>query len=128
MEIIKPTGLEELIKKSGKGDGFNVGEKGCHLSVGQKHLVALARAIASDPAVIIFDEPTTGLDMSLEKKLLTHLNMSIDKDKTLIVITHRLAALELVDRILVINEGKVVADGRKDVIINALKTPSKVVS
>ncbi len=65
--------------------------------------------------------------MSLEKKLLTHLNTSIDKDKTLIVITHRLAALELVDRILVINEGKVVADGRKDVIINALKTPSKVV-
>ena len=127
MEIIKLTGLEELIKKLGKGDGLNVGEKGCHLSVGQKHLVALARAIANDPAVIIFDEPTTGLDMTLEKKLLTHLSTSIEKDKTLIVITHRLAALELVDRILVINEGKVVADGRKDIVINALRTPSKVV-
>lgn len=126
MEVIKLIGLEELIKKSGKGDGFNVGEKGCHLSVGQKHLVALARAIVNNPAVVIFDEPTTGLDMTLEKKLLTHLNTSIEKDKTLIVITHRLAALELVDRILVINEGKIVADGRKDVIINALKTPAKV--
>lgn len=123
MEVMKLTGLEELIKKLGKGDGFNVGEKGCNLSVGQKHLVALARAITNDPAVIIFDEPTTGLDMALEKRLLRHLSTSIEKDKTLIVITHRLAALELVDRILVISEGKVVADGRKDVIINALKSP-----
>lgn len=68
MEVIELTGLQELVKKSGKGDALEVGERGENLSVGQRHLVGLARAIVGDPGILIFDEPTTGLDIGLEKK------------------------------------------------------------
>jgi ATP-binding cassette subfamily B protein/ATP-binding cassette subfamily C protein LapB len=120
MEVIKKTGLEPLIKKSGQGDGLQVGENGGNLSVGQRHLVALARAIINDPAILILDEPTTGLDIGLEKALVAQMN-DIVEDKTMIVITHRLTALDLVDRVIVLNEGKIVADGPKDKVIAALQ-------
>jgi ATP-binding cassette subfamily B protein/ATP-binding cassette subfamily C protein LapB len=122
MELIVLSGLEELVKKSAQGDGIVVGERGANLSVGQKHLVGLARAIVNDPSILILDEPTTGLDVGLEKKLMNNLK-NIIEDKTLILITHRFAALELVNRVIVINNGKIVADGPRDVILNALRTP-----
>ncbi|AXX87332.1 type I secretion system permease/ATPase [Malaciobacter marinus] len=119
MQLIKIIGLEELVKKSGQGDGLQVGERGSNLSVGQRHLVALARAILNNPPILVLDEPTTGLDVGLEKSLVNHVN-KIAQDKTLIVITHRFAALEMVDRVIVLNNGKIVADGPKDKILNAL--------
>lgn len=120
MEVIKMTGLENLIKKSGQGDGLQVGENGSNLSVGQRHLVAMARAVVNDPAILILDEPTTGLDIGLEKLLVGKMN-NIVKDKTLIVITHRFTALDLVDRVIVLSEGKIVADGPKDKVLSALQ-------
>ncbi|PNV82665.1 MAG: hypothetical protein C0627_09035 [Sulfurimonas sp.] len=122
MELIVLSGLEELVKKSAQGDGVVVGERGVNLSVGQKHLVGLARAIVNDPSILILDEPTTGLDVGLEKKLMNNLKKIIE-EKTLILITHRFAALELVNRVIVINNGKIVADGTRDVILSALRTP-----
>jgi len=97
-----------------------VGEGGCKLSVGQRHLVALARAIVTNPSILILDEPTTGLDIGLEKTLVTKLK-EIVEDKTLIVITHRFTALDLVDRVIVLSEGKIVADGPKEKVLNALR-------
>lgn len=120
MELIKITGLEDLVKKSGQGDGLQVGERGCNLSAGQRHLVALARALLNDPSILLLDEPTTGLDVGLEKSLILHLKQILD-NKTLIVITHRFAALELVDRVIVLNQGKVVADGPKNAVLAALQ-------
>ena len=120
MALIKLTGLDELVKKTGQGDGLQVGERGSNLSVGQRHLVALARSILNDPPIVILDEPTTGLDVGLEKTLIKHVK-EILKDKTLIVITHRFAALELVDRVIVLNNGKIVADGPKDKVLSALQ-------
>ena len=120
MALIKLTGLEDLVKKSGQGDGLQVGERGSNLSVGQRHLVALARAILNDPPIMVLDEPTTGLDVGLEKTLITHVK-DVLKEKTLIVITHRFAALELVDRVIVLNNGKIVADGPKDKVLAALQ-------
>ncbi|MGB7402002.1 MAG: type I secretion system permease/ATPase [Arcobacter sp.] len=122
MELIKLTGLEDLVKKSGQGDGIPVGERGSNLSTGQRHLVGLARAIANDPSILILDEPTTGLDVGLEKKLMINLK-NIVEDKTLILITHRFAALELVDKIIVINDGKIVANGPRDAVLQALRNP-----
>ncbi|MCJ8326390.1 MAG: type I secretion system permease/ATPase [Campylobacterales bacterium] len=118
-QVIKLTGLEDLVKKSGQGDSLQVGERGSNLSVGQRHLVALARAILNDPSIVILDEPTTGLDVGLEKTLITHMKQIL-KNKTLIVITHRFAALELVDRVIVLNNGKIVADGPRDSVLAAL--------
>ncbi len=120
MQLIKITGLEDLVKKSGQGDGLQVGERGCNLSVGQRHLVALARALLNNPSILLLDEPTTGLDVGLEKSLIQHMKQVLD-DKTLIVITHRFAALELVDRVIVLNQGKVVADGPKNAVLAALQ-------
>ena len=120
MQLIKITGLEDLVKKSGQGDGLQVGERGCNLSVGQRHLVALARALLNNPPILLLDEPTTGLDVGLEKSLITHMKQVLD-NKTLIVITHRFAALDLVDRVIVLNQGKVVADGPKNAVLAALQ-------
>ncbi len=119
VRILKETGLDVLVRKNGSADMLNVGERGMHLSVGQRHLVALARALMSDASVMILDEPTTGLDVGLEKKLVSHLDTTL-KEKTLIVITHRFAALELVDRVIVLNDGKIVADGKKHEILAML--------
>ena len=120
VKLIELTGLSDLIKKSGQGDSLNVGENGDNLSVGQKHLVALARALVHDPSILILDEPTTGLDVGLERTVVQRLN-EIVKDKTLLVITHRFAALDLVDRVIVIEDGKVVADGEKNKILAMLQ-------
>ena len=123
MQVIELTGLGDLVKKSGQGAALQVGEGGSNLSVGQRHLVALSRAILQDPSIIILDEPTTGLDVGLEKTLITHMKKILEK-KTLIVITHRFAALELVDRVIVLNNGKIVADGPRDSVLMALQKKS----
>ena len=125
LEIITFVGLDDLIKKSSKGDALQVGERGANLSVGQRHLVSLARAIATQPSMLILDEPTSGLDIGLEKKIIDKLKSGLGTDKTLLVITHRLAALELVDRILVVNEGRIVADGPRDKVLETLITPHR---
>ena len=123
--LIKLTGLEELIKKGGVGDTLQVGENGDNLSTGQKHLVALARALVNDPTILILDEPTTGLDIGLENAVIERLK-PIVKDKTLLLITHRFSALKLVDRVIVINDGKIVADGPTQTILAKLQgTPSE---
>jgi len=120
MEVVKMTGLENLIKKSGQGDGLQVGEGGTNLSVGQRHLVAMARAVVNDPSILILDEPTTGLDIGLEKALVNKMKKIVE-EKTLIVITHRFTALDLVDRVIVLSDGKIVADGPKDKVLSALQ-------
>ena len=125
MELISITGLEELVKKSGKGDGLQVGERGSNLSTGQRQLVAMARAILNDPSMLILDEPTSGLDVGLEKTLINQLKSVIATDKTVIVITHRFSALDLVDRVIVLSQGKIVADGPKQKILAALSGNNK---
>ncbi|WP_067177903.1 ATP-binding cassette domain-containing protein [Sulfurospirillum sp. UCH001] len=120
IKLLKMTGLDELVKRSGEGENFQVGENGNRLSVGQRHLVGLARALINDPSIVILDEPTTGMDIGLEKEMVDHLKPML-RTKTLLVITHRFAALELVDRVIVVNNGRLVADGPKDEILRQLQ-------
>ncbi len=120
-QLLEKTGLMDLVKRSSDSHSLDVGERGENLSVGQRHLVGLARALLNKSPILILDEPTTGLDVGLEKRLVEHLNSSIDK-KTLIVITHRFAALELVDRVILIDKGKIIADGKKEDVLKLLSS------
>ena len=100
-------------------------ERARNLSVGQRHLVALARVLLNNSSTVVLDEPTTGLDIGLESSLVKHLKEALE-DKTLLVISHRFAALELVDRVILIDKGRVVADGKKEEIMAMLQPKKEV--
>jgi ATP-binding cassette subfamily C protein LapB len=81
----------------------------------------MARALLLDPPILLFDEPTSSMDSSSESKLRKRLE-EIVKGKTLIIITHRASLLDLVERIVVVDNGVVVADGTKQRVLDDLKS------
>jgi ATP-binding cassette subfamily C protein LapB len=97
-----------------------VGERGESLSGGQRQAVAIARAAINDPPILMMDEPTGSMDHSSEEEIKQQLR-TFAAGKTLIVVTHRTSLLDLVDRIIVIDAGKVVADGPKAQVVEALR-------
>ena len=88
-----------------------IGERGVKLSVGQKQRVAIARVLLKDPAVVIFDEATSNIDTETEVKIREALEV-LTQGRTTIVIAHRLSTLQQVDRILVLNRGELIEDGK----------------
>ncbi len=113
------SGLDIFIAQTGQGFETNVGEHGRNLSGGQKQSIALARALIHDPKVIIFDEPTNGMDHALEKRVMGQLSEYLS-DKTFIMITHRTSLLPLVDRLVLLNKGVITADGTREEIMKKL--------
>jgi len=109
-EALKLSGFESILKKFPNGLSFVVSEGGRELSGGQKQILALARAFISKPNVIILDEPTSAMDPKHENLFVRNLG-NFTKDKTFIVVTHRKPILSIVDRILVIEDGKIILDG-----------------
>ena len=87
-----------------------------NLSGGQRQMVALARAIATTPNVLLLDEPTTGIDQMTENKIIERL-VAFAATRTLVVATHSPVLLKQMDRIIVINDGKIVADGPRAQIL-----------
>jgi ATP-binding cassette subfamily C protein LapB len=114
------TGVNEFVKKHSMGFDMEVGELGRGLSGGQRQCVALARAMVLDPPVLVLDEPTSNMDNRTEVLLRDHLSKVI-KNKTIVLITHRASLLEMVDRLIVIDNGTVIADGPKASVLEALK-------
>jgi ATP-binding cassette, subfamily C, bacterial LapB len=96
-----------------------VGEMGQLLSGGQRQLVALARALVTKPQILLMDEPTSSMDAQSELAFLRQLRDAAG-NCTLVVVTHRPAALELVQRIVVVDSGRVVMDGPRDQVLAAL--------
>ena len=88
-----------------------IGERGVKLSVGQKQRVAIARVLLKDPAVVIFDEATSNIDTETEVKIREALEV-LTQGRTTLVIAHRLSTLQQVDRILVLNRGELIEDGK----------------
>ena len=115
--------LFELINSHPDGFDLQVGEQGRQLSGGQRQAVGIARALINDPPILVLDEPTSALDHNSEAKIIENLSHS-SANKTLIVVTHRMSLLKLVDRIIVLDNGKVVADGPKDHVLNSLSDSS----
>ena len=114
-------GVEEFVRRNPKGFDMPVGERGQSLSGGQRQSVALARLLISEPQVIYLDEPSSAMDLASEKILIEQLRRSIKPDQTVIVSTHRYSLLDLVDRLIVLNDGKIAADGPKDQVMEALR-------
>jgi ATP-binding cassette subfamily C protein LapB len=120
MRAAEIAGVNEFIKKQPLGFDMEVGEFGRGLSGGQRQCVAIARALLLDPPVLVLDEPTSNMDSRTELRLKNNLT-SITKGKTIILITHRTSLLEMVDRIIVIDNGNIVADGPKASVLDALQ-------
>ncbi|MDC0136511.1 ATP-binding cassette domain-containing protein [Sulfitobacter sp.] len=113
---LRLSGFETILKKFPNGLSFTVSEGGRELSGGQRQILALARAFISNPNVIILDEPTSAMDPRHENLFVKNLG-NFTKDKTFIVVTHRKPILSIVDRILVIEEGKVILDGPSNEVL-----------
>jgi ATP-binding cassette, subfamily C, bacterial LapB len=118
-EVATLTGLDRLVSSHPQGWELPVGEGGSLLSGGQRQLVALARCLVTRPRILLMDEPTSSMDAQSEVAFLRQLRQAA-QDCTLIVVTHRPAVLELVSRIAVIDNGKLVMDGPKDQVLAAL--------
>ncbi|SMB21235.1 Toxin secretion ABC transporter permease and ATP-binding protein [Sterolibacterium denitrificans] len=113
-------GLLDMVNSHPRGFDMIIGERGESLSGGQRQSVAIARAFVNSPPILLLDEPTGSMDFSTEESVKSRLREHA-KDRTMIVITHRTSLLDLVDRLIVIDRGKIVADGPKANVIEALK-------
>ncbi len=120
LRAAEAAGVAGFVSKSPKGFDMPVEEQGRNLSGGQRQSIAIARAILLDPPVVVMDEPTSSMDNKSEASLINNLTSSL-LGKTTIIITHRASLLTIVDRIIVINNDTVVADGTKQRIMEALK-------
>jgi len=116
---IELSGLNSFLNTIPGGLEYTLSDKGKSLSRGQMQSIALARAIVGNPEVLLLDEPTASLDINSEKDLLENLNLG--QFKTIIVVTHRMSMLDLVDRIIVLANGSVVLDGEKDEVLRKLR-------
>jgi ATP-binding cassette, subfamily C, bacterial LapB len=114
-------GIADFINTHPNGFDMSIGERGETLSGGQRQGVGIARAMINNPSIILLDEPTSAMDHSGEDLVKARLKESTI-GKTMMVITHRSSLFDLVDRIIVIDNGKVVADGAKAQVIEALRT------
>ena len=124
-EIAKQCGLAKVVNSHGNGFEQQVGEGGKQLSGGQRQSVSLARALIYNPAIFIMDEPTSAMDSANEAMMKETIREAI-KEKTFILNTHRTTLLDLVDRVIVIENGKIIADGKKEDVLPQFKpVPSK---
>lgn len=120
LEVIKICGLIDFVNAHPLGLDMPVGEHGNLLSGGQRQSVSIARALIRDPVILLMDEPTGSMDHVSEEAFKTSIH-NYAKNKTLLVVTHRTSLLSLVDRIIVIDAGKIMADGPKAQVVEALR-------
>jgi ATP-binding cassette subfamily C protein LapB len=103
-------GLTDYVNRHPEGFDMVIGERGESLSGGQRQGVAIARAVLLDPPVLLLDEPTSAMDFSSEHQFKERLRL-YSKHKTVIIVTHRMSLMECADRLIVLDDGKIVADG-----------------
>ncbi len=119
-EVGKITGLNEFIATHPQGYGLMVGPRGERLSGGERQAVCLARTLIDDAPILLLDEPTSAMDNSLEAHFVRACRGEV-VDKTLVLTTHRTHLLKLVDRVIWLDKGKVIADGPRDKVLSSLK-------
>lgn len=115
-------GVGDFVDRHPDGYGMRLRERGEGLSGGQRQAISIARALLPRPPILLMDEPTSAMDAASEQGLLKRLRPEI-ADRTLILMTHRAALLDLVDRVIVLDQGRVTADGPKATVLKGLATP-----
>ena len=113
-------GVKEFADRHPEGMDMQVGERGSSLSGGQRQSVALARAMLMDAPIMLLDEPCSSMDNTTETRLRENLRQYC-QSRTLILVTHKASMLELIDRLIVMDQGRVVADGPKEQVFAALR-------
>ncbi|TQV75950.1 ATP-binding cassette domain-containing protein [Exilibacterium tricleocarpae] len=124
LQAARKTGLfDALLARHPQGLYRPIYEGGTGLSGGQKQLLNLTRALLRDSSIWLLDEPTASMDQELESKVIATLKSSIADHHTLVLVTHKVELLDLVGRLIVIANHKVVLDGPKDVVLKKLSSP-----
>jgi ATP-binding cassette subfamily C protein LapB len=113
-------GVTDFVSKHPSGFDIQVGERGENLSGGQRQSIAVARALLRNSPILILDEPSNAMDNATEELFKTRFESWV-KDKTMVLVTHRASLLSLVDRVIVMDSGRIIADGPKERVLEALK-------
>jgi len=114
-------GLTQFVNRHPKGFDMLIGERGESLSGGQRQEVAIARAVLMDPPVLLLDEPTSAMDFSTEHGFKERLKR-FAAHKTVVIVTHRSSLIDLANRIIVVDDGRIVADGPREQVVEALQS------
>lgn len=117
------TGLDAVIQKHPLGLEAEIAEGGKGLSGGQRQLVGLTRLLLMRPRLMLLDEPTASMDAQLENKVMHHLFQELAPDAALVVVTHKPALLSHVNRIVVLDQGRIALDGPRDMVLARLRGP-----
>ncbi|MEO8013470.1 MAG: type I secretion system permease/ATPase [Polaromonas sp.] len=121
IEAARCAGMHDMILRFSKGYDTPIGEAGGLLSGGQRQRIGLARAVYGEPALIVLDEPNANLDEAGEAALLRTVQTLKAKGKTVILITHRPGAIAVADRLMILRDGEIFADGPKETVLATLK-------
>jgi ATP-binding cassette subfamily C protein LapB len=113
------SGLLDIVNRHPKGFDMPVGERGEALSGGQRQTVALARALITDPPILVLDEPTQAMDHSAEERLKAQMQAEL-AGRTIIIVTHRESLLSAIDTLAVMDGGRLVAFGPRDMVLKAI--------
>jgi ATP-binding cassette subfamily C protein LapB len=113
LNIAKVSGVDDFASSHPQGYDMELGERGEGLSGGQRQSINLARALLHNPNILILDEPTSSMDTATEKTVISRLK-NWAEDRTVVMVTHRNTLLELADRVLVMDQGTIVADTTPD--------------
>ncbi|MDP3619270.1 MAG: type I secretion system permease/ATPase [Ramlibacter sp.] len=124
IEAARCAGLHEMILRFPKGYDTPIGEAGGLLSGGQRQRIGLARAVYGNPALIVLDEPNANLDDAGEAALVRTLRQLKEQGKTVFLITHRTGAVAVADRVILLKDGQIVADGPRESVLAALRPPA----
>jgi ATP-binding cassette subfamily C protein LapB len=122
VDAVRRSGADHFLSRDAAGFDQPVGERGALLSGGQRSFLVLARALVSPCKLLYLDEPTGAMDTQTEQIFIERLSAAVGRNTTLIVSTHRNAMLAIVDRLIVLDQGRVIADGPRDDVLSALTT------
>ncbi len=117
LDALRAVGAEQFLAKDAGGFDRAVGEAGSQLSGGQRSFLTLARALVTPSKLLFLDEPSGAMDSQTEKLLVERLSQSLTPEQTLVISTHRPALFSICNRVIVLDNGRIVADGPRDEII-----------